>query len=52
MATEDIEKVAEEDHIHFQKVITAFQQYARYTVCALVCAHVQVSPLIPSIADS
>src|SRR6266702_811596 len=46
MATRDIEKEAEEEQVHFQNVITAFQQYAPYTVSALVCAHVQVSPLI------
>jgi hypothetical protein len=35
MASRDTEKPeeAEEERIHFQNVITAFQQYAPYTVC-------------------
>ncbi len=33
MASRDTEKEAEEERIHFQNVITAFQQYAPYTVC-------------------
>jgi hypothetical protein len=45
MATRDIEKKADEEQIHFQNVITAFQRYAPYTVSALVRAHVQHSPL-------
>lgn len=32
MATRDIEKKADEEQIHFQNVITAFQRYAPYTL--------------------
>ncbi|KAN0136924.1 N2227-like domain containing protein [Lactarius tabidus] len=32
MATRDIEKVADEEQIHFQNVTTAFQRYASYTL--------------------
>ena len=33
MAPKDAEKEAQEERIHFQNVVTAFQQYAPYTVC-------------------
>ena len=33
MASRDAEKEAEEERTHFQNVVTAFQQYAPYTVC-------------------
>lgn len=33
MASRNPEKVAEEERIHFQNTITAFEQYAPYTVC-------------------
>jgi carnosine N-methyltransferase len=33
MASKDPEKIAEEERIHFQNTITAFKQYAPYTVC-------------------
>lgn len=45
MATKDIEKEAGEEQIHFQKVITAFQRYAPFTVSAFICAYVQLFPL-------
>ncbi|KAI9438377.1 N2227-domain-containing protein [Lactarius indigo] len=32
MATRDIEKEAEEEQVHFQNVVTAFQRYATYTL--------------------
>jgi hypothetical protein len=35
MAARDMEKDTEEEHVHFQNVIAAFQQYARYTVGTL-----------------
>ena len=34
MAPKDAEKEAQEERIHFQNVVTAFQQYAPYTVCS------------------
>ncbi|KAI0249309.1 N2227-domain-containing protein [Lactifluus subvellereus] len=34
MAARDIEKDTEEEHAHFQNVIAAFQQYARYTLAS------------------
>jgi hypothetical protein len=40
MAARDIEKDAEEEQVHFQNVITAFQQYAPYSVGALRLAQV------------
>ena len=35
MAPKDAEKEAQEERIHFQNVVTAFQQYAPYTVCPI-----------------
>ena len=39
MATRGTEKDAEEEQIHFQKVITAIQKYAPYTVCPCALTH-------------
>ena len=52
MATKDIEKEADEEQLHFQNVITAFQRYAPYTVSALVYANVQLPLLILSTTNS
>jgi hypothetical protein len=44
MATRDVEKVAEEEHAHFQNVVIAFQRYAPYTVGALKVVDASSSP--------